>query len=86
MVRAMKRAAQRVAGGVQRNAVKLAVGAAVVGASATSAFATGAVDTDVQGALDNLAADWSAIKTPAIAILGLMIAVGLLKKGYRKLT
>jgi hypothetical protein len=51
-----------------------------------AARATGSVDPDVQSAIDGLTASWSAIKTAALVILGLMLAIGLLKKGYRKLT
>lgn len=43
-------------------------------------------DVDVTGAVDNLGATWSAIKTAALGILGFLLAIALLKKGYRRVT
>ena len=74
------------AGVCRRNSTRIAVAVTVGLVTCQSAFATGVVDPDVQTAIDNLGADWGVIKGAALAILGLMIAFALVKKGYRKLT
>jgi len=63
---------------------RLFYGASALIVTSDPLLAAGVADTAVSQAVDDLGATWTLIKAGAVGILVFLMAVALLKKGYRK--